>query len=258
MKIVLVHNQRFGGAHRRTSEQFKQLGLPVTEVTLEGAQPLTEDAVIVPISYYGDRPPQSVRPITRYADFLSLLSAYRRLHTTVRKLAPDVIWLNPCRFLKGAWLEKDLASITAYYCDEARRSDYDDSVRHSTRVRPRIPYWPMRRATRYLDRATVASVAAVATNSSYSADQITRAYGRQAEVIPCGVSGYFRPATGHVSRDYLLSVGSLIPTKGHDLAIRAAGQCGLNLPIVVVAPRDDAKEVERLGSIATQSGVQSN
>jgi len=37
VKVVMVHNQQFGGAHRRMSEQWKHLGLPVTEVTLDGA-----------------------------------------------------------------------------------------------------------------------------------------------------------------------------------------------------------------------------
>ena len=255
MKTVLVHNVRFGGAHRRMSEQLQHLDLPVTEVTLEGADPLTDDPVIVPMRYRGDRPRALALPITRYLDLLSLVAAYRRLHETVRQLRPDVIWLNPCRFLQTPWLTPDLAGRAAYYCDEPRRADYDAAARHSTRLRTRVPYWPLRRLTRHLDRATATVVGAVATNSSYSAGQIQRAYGCDAVVVPCGVSSRFRPSARPGSRDHLLSVGTLIPSKGHDLAIEAAGRSGLGLPVVVVAPREDPQEEGRLHRIAGDAGV---
>jgi len=35
----------------------------------------------------------------------------------LRALRPDVVWLNPCRYIQTPWLSRDLAGISAYYCD---------------------------------------------------------------------------------------------------------------------------------------------
>ena len=101
MKIVMVHNQRVGGGHRRISEQWRHLGIPVTEVTLEGAEQVTGGAVVVPMSLRGDSANAFVRPAARYADLLSVGVAYQRLNAAVREQEPDVVWINPCQFLQA-------------------------------------------------------------------------------------------------------------------------------------------------------------
>jgi len=255
VKVALVHNLRFGGAHRRVAEQVRTLGIPVQEVVLEGAESVTPDAVVVPFHYRDADGPMWTRPVTRHLDLAALLAGYRHMHGVLRALRPDVVWLNPCRYIQTPWLSRDLAGISAYYCDEPRRSDYDLDARASTRRLTRLPYLPLRSAARWADRSTARSAAAVATNSSFSVDRIRTAYGRDAVVIPCGVSERFSPPPGPSPRDHLLSVGSLIPSKGHDLAVRAASASGLGLPVTVVAPRGDRDEETRLRSIAHDAGV---
>lgn len=255
MKVALVHNLRFGGAHRRIAEQVRTLGLPVQEVILEGAQPVTEGAVVVGMRYRDGDGPVLTRPVTRHLDLLALLGAYRRMHAVLRTLAPDVVWLNPCRYLQTPWMPRDLAGITAYYCDEPRRSDYDPDARADTRRATRSLYLALRSATRRVDRSTARSASALATNSTYSADRIWRAYGRDSVVIRCGVSDRFTPPSDPSPRDHLLSVGTLISSKGHDLAIKAAAASGLGLPVTVVAPRGDDEEEARLRAIAGEGGV---
>jgi len=255
VKVALVHNLRFGGAHRRIAEQVRALGMPVQEVVLEGAEPVTPGAVVVPLRYRDTDGPRWARPVTRHLDLAALLTGYRHMHGVLRGLRPDVVWLNPCRYLQTPWLPRDLAGISAYYCDEPRRSDYDPDAKASTRRLTRLPYLPLRSATRWTDRSTARSAAAVATNSAFTVDRIRAAYGREAVVIPCGVAERFSPPAQPSPRDHLLSVGSLIPSKGHDLAVRAASASGLGLPVTVVAPRGDPDEEARLGSIARDEGV---
>jgi glycosyltransferase involved in cell wall biosynthesis len=255
MKVVLIHNLRFGGAYRRMAEQLSHLKMAVSEVTLEGAEPLTSDAVIIPLRHRGNSTHPIFRPITRQVDLFELIKSYRQLHRVVREISPDVIWLNACRYLQAPWLSDDLAQRAVYHCDEPRRADYELAVRQTTRWRTRLPYWPMRRLTRSLDRRTVAKVDCLFTNSEYSVGEIRRAYGRVAAVLRCGVSTSFRPSEYPVDRAHLLSVGSLIPSKGHDLAIEGAALCGLGLPIVIVAPRAENEEAARLESLARDSGV---
>jgi glycosyltransferase involved in cell wall biosynthesis len=256
LKIVMVHNQRFGGAHRRMSEQRTHLGVPVKEVTLEGAEPVTGDADIVPLSLRGDAAHALVRPVARYADLLSVGSAYRRLNDAIRDHEPDVVWINPCHILQAPLVTRDLARRTVYYCDEPRRIDYERQLQASIRPRSRIPYWPIRRTWTHLDRRTATSVAIVATNSRYTADRIRSAYSRDARIVPCGVSARFRPPDGVRSRGYLLSVGKLIPTKGHDLAIAAVGRTPLNVPLVIASHTSNPAEEARLHRLARQGGVE--
>ena len=255
MNVALVHNLRFGGAHRRIAEQVRTLGMPVQEVILEGAQPVTDDALVVGMRYRDGTGPVVTRPVTRHLDLGSLLGAYRRMHVVLRALAPDVVWLNPCRYLQTPWMARDLAGISAYYCDEPRRSDYDPDARAATRPATRMLYLALRAATRRVDRSTAQSASALATNSTFTADRIRRAYGRDAVVIRCGVSERFTPPPDPSPRNHLLSVGTLISSKGHDLAIQAAAASGLGLPVTVVAPRGDGEEEARLRVIAGEGGV---
>jgi glycosyltransferase involved in cell wall biosynthesis len=256
VKVVMVHNQQFGGAHRRMSEQWKHLDLPVTEVTLDGAQPVTESAVIIPLSLRGAKASALARPAARYADLLSVGAAYRRLNAAVRELEPDVVWINPCQYLQAPLVARDLARRTVYYCDEPRRIDYEPQLQASIQPRSRVPYWPIRRTCRRLDRRTAMSAAVVATNSRYTADRIRSAYARDARIVHCGVSGRFRPPDGERQRAYLLSVGKLIPTKGHDLAIAAAGRAGLEIPLLIASPASNPEEEARLHRLAGEAGVE--
>jgi glycosyltransferase involved in cell wall biosynthesis len=244
-----------GGAHRRMSEQWSRLGHPVTEVTFEGAESVTGDAVVVPMPTMGETASTFLRPAARYADLLSVGMAYRRLNAAVREQDPDVVWINPCRYLQAPLMTRDLARRTVYYCDEPRRIDYEPQLQASISARSRLPYWPIRRTCRRLDRRTALSAAVIATNSRYTADCIRRAYARDARIVPCGVSGRFHPPDRPRERAYLLSVGKLIPTKGHDLAILAAGSARLGLPLVIACHAPNPAEENRLHRLADGVGV---
>jgi glycosyltransferase involved in cell wall biosynthesis len=255
VKIVMVHNQGFGGAHRRMSEQWRHLGLPLTEIILEGAESVTGSAVVIPMARFGDAANSFMKPLARYADLLAVGEAYRRLNAAVRNQAPDVVWINPCQYLQAPLITRDLARRTVYYCDEPRRIDYEPQLRASIRARSRIPYWPIRRACRQLDRRTATTAAVLATNSRYTAGCIRGAYARDARIVRCGVSGKFRPPDRPRERAYLLSVGKLIPTKGHDLAIAAAGRARIEIPLLIASHASNPQEEVRLRRLADEAGV---
>jgi glycosyltransferase involved in cell wall biosynthesis len=112
---------------------------------------------------------------------------------------------------------------------------------------------------RRVDRATAARAWTVATNSNYTASQIDRVYGRRATVVRMGVADAFltaAPAGPGMTNRFLLSVGALIPTKGHDLALRAAASSRSRLPVRVVAPRPAPSEEQRLHGLARQLGIE--
>ena len=66
----------------------------------------------------------------------------------------------------------------------------------------------------------------------------------------------FRPPDRLRERAYLLSVGKLIPTKGHDLAISAAGRARLKIPLLIASHASNPEEEARLHRLAREAGVE--
>jgi glycosyltransferase involved in cell wall biosynthesis len=105
------------------------------------------------------------------------------------------------------------------------------------------------------DRAAIDAATLVATNSPYSAAGILAAYGRHAQVVPPGIAEVFAPSSEWIPPQHILSVGTLIPSKGHDVAAQAIGRAGIDLPLVIVTPRANAVEEQRLRQLAAEVGV---
>lgn len=254
MKVVVVHNLRRGGAWRRLRSQLDFLGdLDICEVTLSTAEPITETPVVIPLSLRADGVSKWLRPPVRYADLIMLIGAYRRLSRAIDQQAPDVVWANPCRYLQAPFLTTRGAPVV-YYCDEPRRADYESAAREAMNSKTMLPYEFMRRAERALDRRSVRQMSTVLTNSNFTVSRIRAAYGRESSVVSCGVPDDFRPtAVGGAS--HVLSVGTMIPSKGHDVAIDAVAESGLDLPLLIISPRDEVAEHKRLQVRAEAAGV---
>jgi glycosyltransferase involved in cell wall biosynthesis len=276
MRIAVVHNLHAGGAARRLSGMVFALSarpdLTLRQFTLSSAVDLARvfpdpdptvgpdphriPAAMVRHSCTAGLAPRWVRPPLRYLDFARLERAWRAVARAVDDWRPDAVFVNPCGLSDAApaalrWLR----APSLLYCDEPRRVDYEPAARSSTNPSTRLVYGPLRVAMRRSDRAAVAAASMVATNSAYTADGIRAAYGRSARVVAPGVAELFTPAPSVGRRSHLLSVGALIPSKGHELAVRAAGLAGLRLPVVVVAARPDETEQRRLRRAADEAGV---
>jgi glycosyltransferase involved in cell wall biosynthesis len=254
MRVGVIHNLTSGGAHRRLAEHIARFDAEVVELCLSTATPTTDAALQTPLSPLAPRVPRPLRAPLRYADLLVLLRAWRRTAARLRHLGVDVVYANPCRYLQAPAALLSELPPTLYFCDEPRRVDTEPAA-NATRSRLTRPvYEPMYRAEREADRRAVARATALATNSSYTAGEIRRAYDRDAEVIPMGVADVFLAAEAR-SPTHLLSVGTLIPSKGHDIAIAGVARSGTGWPLVVVSPRADRGEEERLRAIARDAGV---
>ncbi len=256
MKVAVVHNLKFGGAHRRASTQLQHMtGVDVTEYTLSCADPMTDSPVVRRFRRWADAAPQWAKPPLRYLDMLRLFAAYKRLSAAIARDEPDVIWLNGCQFLQTPFVRMSRRVGILYHCDEPRRTDYDEAARRQISSKTKVLYAPMRWAEKRADRATVASVDIITTNSRYGAQRIQEAYRRRAEVVYCGVdSSFVRDSDAKLK--HVMSVGTLIPSKGHDLAIDVVAASGVDLPLVVVGSRGTDEEKARLRARADKAGVE--
>jgi glycosyltransferase involved in cell wall biosynthesis len=254
VKVALVHNMTPGGARRTVAEQLPHFTFEVVEVCLEASAPVTSEPVVVPFGERAPGVPSVLRVPLRYADMVSLARAWRVAAERVIEADVDLVVAHPCQYLQAPPpLRLRLPSV--YFCHEPRRVDYEPAAAKSRRAVTRGIYGALYRWQRSSDRTAVASASALTTNSRYTARAIAQAYGRSATTIPLGVPDSFRPAASSQRPSHILSVGSLIPSKGHDLAIESAALTRQRWPIVIVAPRDDAREKARLRGLADTLGV---
>ena len=195
-----------------------------------------------------------MRPVLRHTDLASLVVAWRRLSAAVEETPVDVVYANPCRFLQAPLVTTMTRRPTLYFCDEPRRVDYEPAAIASRSSTTRWLYAPLHGTERRLDRRSVAAATELVTNSRFTAGRIERAYGRTAGVIPLGVADGFR-ANGDLPGGHLLSVGTLIPSKGHDLVIRSAAAMPAPRDVVIVGPRHEPGEEERLRDIGREVGI---
>ncbi|HWH92580.1 MAG TPA: glycosyltransferase [Baekduia sp.] len=258
MRVAVVHNLSRGGAWRRLSEQARALDAEVVEVCLSSAVSVADRGVKVPLRALASAAPRAARPPLRYADVLLLRHAWRRAARAVRDVRPDVVLANPCQILQGpagiAWT----GVPTLYFCDEPRRADYEDPDGARRNPRTRRLYAPLHDAERRLDRLAALSADRLVTNSRYTAATIEAAYGRPADVVALGVPDAFlapRPADAAHRPGHVLSVGTLIPTKGHDLAIAAVARAATRRPLIVVAGHGEDTERRRLLALAREHGI---
>jgi glycosyltransferase involved in cell wall biosynthesis len=236
-------------------EHQLRLGDGLTEFCLQTAAAVTADPCIVPFTPFAERVRPLLRPVPRHLDLIALVRAWRALAREVNRSGSEVVLVHPCQFLQAPTALRWLTAPSVYFCHEPRRVDYEQDAAARSNTATRRLYAPLHRAERQLDRSAVAAAGRLLTNSRFTAARIERAYGRQAQPIPLGVSDIFCEPAAERARTHLLSVGSLIPSKGHDLAIRAAALTARRWPLVVVAPSRRGEEAARLQRLAQESGV---
>lgn len=256
MRVLVIHNLKRGGAWRRLSEQVARLDADVVELTLATAAPVTSAPHIVEFSERAPLHRRAVRPPLRYGDAFSLACAWRRVATIAGRLAPDVIYANPCQFIQAPPVLLATAIPALYFCDEPRRVDYEPEAARTRNSRTRKLYAPLYAYERKLDAAAVRRAPRLATNSHFSAERLRSTYGVEASVVPMGVAELFlRGALGGARDASVLSVGALTAAKGHDLAILGAKRSRDIRRVTVVSPRPDRGEEKRLQLLARGSGV---
>jgi len=255
MRVVAIHNLPRGGARRRLAEQVRHLDHALSEVCLSTAEPVTDDPVIIPYAPRAPRLPPAARPPARYTDLAELARAWRAAADAVRRARPDVVFANPCQFLNGPIGLVRLDCPSVYFCDEPHLPASDPATRASRNPATRLLYAPLQEARRRLDRAATLRATALATNSAFTAGRIAAIYGRAAAVLPMGVPDSFTPAAVPEPPRHVLSVGALLPDKGHDLVLEAVALTQARRPVTIIAPRADAAAADELERRARELGV---
>lgn len=254
MRIAVVHNLPPGGARRRLEQQLLHVDGDVVEICLGDASAVTDDPIRIPHDQLAPRAPRPVRPPLRYLDLAATLVAWTRAAAALRRVKPDVVYANPCRFLQAPPALIGAPAPSLYFCDEPHLPASDPEVRRSRNETTRFVYAGLYELQRRADRVATRRATRIATNSRHTAHRILAIYGRTAEVLPMGVPDGFSPS--FEQRTHILSVGTLLPEKGHELVLAAAARAATRRPVVIVAPRPDPAAAAQLQQQAKALAVE--
>jgi glycosyltransferase involved in cell wall biosynthesis len=256
MRVAVVHNLPPGGAWRRLANQVRYLDSSLLEICLETATPITSDPTVVPLKPISPIIPRPLRPPFRYVDQARLESAWRHVAQCIAEADADAVFLNPCRYLQAPPVMRTGLPPTVYFCDEPRRVDAEPEAAADRNPMTRSLYRRLYMRERRLDRLMASSATLVATNSNYSASEIERVYGRRPRVVRMGVARSLLSSRAVEAADkYVLSVGRLIPSKGHEVVIRAAAESRTRPHVRIVTPSLVRQELARLSKLAEEHGV---
>ena len=270
-RIAVVHNLPPGGAKRCLYELLRAMR---GRYEIELFQLQSPYATFLPLEPFADRvhdvpvpvrPPGSGGVLRAAGDFrfyLQLQAAWRSIAAAVNAGGFDLAFIHHCRFTQSPLVVPRLRVPTVYFCQEPPRALYEPPIRRVGDDRAARHGW-----LRYLkdtvvrrwDRANVAASTVIEVNSHYSSEVIYRTYGRDAVVCLLGVDpGTFHPL--RLARERMvLTVGSLSPTKSHDLVIAAAALLpeGRRPRVVLAGPvrEEDAVERDYLTRFARERGV---
>jgi glycosyltransferase involved in cell wall biosynthesis len=166
----------------------------------------------------------------------------RRLDALVRNLAGqsaiakaiarerfDLAVFHPAQMTQAPFALARLQGVPSYYyAPEPRRRTYEQNYQPWLDADSGMRRAFVSSARRFsepllaqLDRRATAGASIIATNSSFSVESISRAYGRQALLCHPGVQMDRFELVATPRERKLVSVGALDPTKGHDLVVNA-------------------------------------
>ncbi len=245
MNVGVVHHlPAAGGAPRVLAEWIARR--PGHDITVYTRMPETEN----PLISLPDRVTVNRFPLPEPAGRIGRLRALRALPERGRELADevdaaghDVVFAFPSVHVQSHEVLPHLRTPTLAYAPEPLRAAHEPMPRFGPRpsLRERLvgagldPYERLRRS---LDLGHLPHADRVVTHSRYSAGELRRVYGVDAEVVPLGVdaAAFDLP---EVERSGVLSVGALHPLKGHDFVIEALATvpAGTRPPLTIVGDR---------------------
>jgi len=239
-KVAIIHNLTSGGGLRVLIETNKILSKHYkTEIFSPPKLKESEHQVVKVINY--------------------LIYLYKVLPEYYMKISKKInednfraVIIHQDSYLKSPTSLFHLKTKTIYILHEPPREFYEPIYLHAPLLRDKL-FTLLRIPVLFLDKTAVKKATGVLVNSRFSKKRIDKLYGVNSHVVYPGVK------TRSVSeirkrRRICVSVGSLLPYKGHDLTIRAIGLMK-NKPKLIVVGNGRKAERKHLFSLAKKNRV---
>ena len=277
LRIAVYHNLPIGGAKRTLHDVVRRLShnhrLDCFTLSCSSREFCDVRPYVRNMHVYGFQPTQLLRSPLGRANALLRLWDITRLANLSRHIARDidagnydVAFVHPSQYTQSPTLLRTLRVPSLYYCQEPLRRLYEPSAHHTRR---QLAGWgaildrvdPARGlydgVLRRVDLANVRAATSVLVNSRFTAQNVNRIYGIESEVCYHGVSiDQFAPL-GLKRENMVLSVGALVPVKGHDFVVRSVGliPASIRPGLTIVSNQASPEERAHVEQIARQCGV---
>ncbi|MCM2317644.1 MAG: glycosyltransferase [Thermoanaerobaculia bacterium] len=252
MRIAVWHNLPSGGGARALHDQI--IGLLGRGHSLEVWCPPDADDTflsvrdLVPVHVVPINEAQSSRrtllPGARVRSMYETLASLRRMEEHCSNCASsinaggfDILLAHPCRHFRTSAIGRHVSVPSCLYLQEPNRSLYEAAPNLPwiagpatapggplARLKAKLGEHADLRSLRVMARAerdNAASFDRLLVNSYFSRESVLRSYGLDAEVCYLGVdTEMFRPL-GAPKSPFVLGLGSIHPSKGIELALRA-------------------------------------
>ena len=278
LRIAVYHNLPTGGAKRTLHDMVRRLSrnhrLDCFTLSCSSQEFCDLRPYVQNVHVYGFQPTPLLRSPLGRANALLRLADTTRLARLSRHIALDIdagnydaAFVHPSQYTQAPTLLRFLRTPSLYYCQEPLRRLYEPSVHHTRRQPER---WraildqldPARvlydGVLRRVDLANVRAATGVLANSRFTAQNVNRIYGIEAGVCYHGVDvAQFAPL-GLKRENMVLSVGALVPVKGHDFVVRSVGliPASIRPGLTIVSNHASPEERAHVEQIARQCGVE--
>ena len=279
LRLAVFHNLPHGGGARRAMTELcarlsaaHELDLFTVSSAEHGLFSLAPWVKRIFV-YEEPPPPQHGRPLG-FLNGASPIRQQQRAARLGRQIAADVdardydiVFAHHCQLTHGPALLPHLRTPSVYLCHEPLRTSYEPLLESRSAPAPRryrlrgavhdALLRRSRRAQRNFDAHCAKAATVLLANSYYSREALFRTYGRFARVLYLGVDvGRFRPL-GLSRENCVLSVGMLVPHKGHDLVIESLARlpAGIRPRLEIIAPAEVPGEADYLRELAARRGV---
>lgn len=199
-------------------------------------------------------------------DLLTYAATQQRVAEAIDRGGFDVALVHPSRRTQAPPVLLHLRNTPSlYFMHEVRRRTYERGYRPWVETASGLKAWPRSTASwgveRWIaavDRRATATATALAANSVFTAESIARIHGRDAHLCHPGVSSDASSSGPSDRSPYVLSVGALDPTKGHDRVLEALARLPVATrpPLVVVHERGDPRFEQILLDQAAATGTE--
>lgn len=278
MRLAIFHDLPSGGAKRSLFEQVKRLSqkhhCEVYSLSTADHKFCDLRSWVYQHRIYDFSPGRLLnRPFGRYNqaqrwfDLLRLDCLSRRIAREIDGLKFDVVYAHPCRWTQAPLVIKYLQTPVVYYLQEPPRALYPEEWRipekgwrsYLNKIDPLLALY--RSSAKRMDLIAARNSSRVLVNSHFMQAIVTKIYSINPYVCYLGVdTKVFRAFPGQPHDKFVLSVGSIQPSKGFSFIIESIAHiASAHRPMLhLVGNMVYPGERQKLQSLALDLGVQLN
>lgn len=187
--------------------------------------------------------------------YFYLPNYYSKIATKISKDVRNRVIVFQDAYIKCPNVFSSLKNKSIYILHEPPREFYEPLHFHAPSIKSKLFTAIIRTPIALMDQLNTRMARQIISNSLFSSHRIKEIYGKDSRCVYPGKTVLGNNKYERISNQ-CLSMGSLLPYKGHDIAIRSIGKIEESLrPGLVIVGSGSQKDVERLEKIALISGV---